>query len=377
MWCVWGISNTKIFCYNESTLFGAFFMKLLILTQKVSKDDPELGFFHAWLVAFSNLFEKVIVICLEKGEYDLPNNVEVYSLGKEKGVSKLTYIVRFYKYVFKFRDEYDRVFVHMNPEYIVMGGLLWRLWKKKILLWYTHRSVTRVLKIAYALTNTVATAAKESFNIKGNKVNVLGHGIDTSVFTKRPKTPETNKIRLLHIGRITPIKHLEVLIDALGRLDSNYELTLVGEPVKEEDHAYKEKLLSLIKKKELLERVHFVGPATPSGVVDYLVRSHGTVNLAPTGGIDKSVLEALACGVPTFVSNKAFKDIYGTLWEDFSFSEGDSINLAKRILVFFELSEQSRGVAIDALSLKVRNGYSVEAITKKLAILISEMGGKA
>ncbi len=59
-------------------------MKLLILTQKVDKNDDILGFFHGWIAEFARYCEKVTVVALEVHEYDLPRNVKVLSLGKEK-----------------------------------------------------------------------------------------------------------------------------------------------------------------------------------------------------------------------------------------------------------------------------------------------------
>ena len=58
-------------------------MKLLICTQKVDTNDDNLGFFHDWIKEFARHCEKVTVICLYKGEYGLPKNVIVKSLGKE------------------------------------------------------------------------------------------------------------------------------------------------------------------------------------------------------------------------------------------------------------------------------------------------------
>jgi len=74
-------------------------MKLLIVTQKVDKNDDILGFFHGWIAEFAKHCEKITVIALGVGEYDLPRNVEVLSLGKEGGKSRLKYILNFYKYM--------------------------------------------------------------------------------------------------------------------------------------------------------------------------------------------------------------------------------------------------------------------------------------
>ena len=63
-------------------------MRLLILTQKVDINDNNLGFFHRWIEEFARHCESVIVVCLQKGEYHLPPNVKILSLGKEKKYSE-------------------------------------------------------------------------------------------------------------------------------------------------------------------------------------------------------------------------------------------------------------------------------------------------
>ena len=73
-------------------------MKLLIITQKVDIEDDNLGFFHRWLEKFAEKVEKLYVICLWEGKHSLPENVKVYSLGKEKGYSKLRQFFRFQKF---------------------------------------------------------------------------------------------------------------------------------------------------------------------------------------------------------------------------------------------------------------------------------------
>ena len=110
-------------------------MKLLIITQKVDRDDPILGFFHRWIEEFAKHCENIIVICLEKGEYNLPKNVQVLSLGKEERESRLAYIKRFYSYIWHKRKEYDSVFVHMNQEYVLLGGFFWKAMRKRVILW--------------------------------------------------------------------------------------------------------------------------------------------------------------------------------------------------------------------------------------------------
>ena len=144
-------------------------MKLLIITQKVDKNDSVLGFFHGWIVEFAKHCEKLTVICLYKGEYDLPENVKVLSLGKETGRSRLKYVFRFYKYIWKYRKDYDNVFVHMNHIYVVLGGTFWKILNKKIILWYNHISGSVSLNIALFFVNYICFTSPFSYVARKNK----------------------------------------------------------------------------------------------------------------------------------------------------------------------------------------------------------------
>src|SRR6185312_9296857 len=162
-------------------------MKLLIVTQKVDQNDSILGFFHRWIEEFAKHFSLVTVICLQEGEHHLPENVKVLSLGKASGTSRLQYIFRFYKYIWNERKNYDVVFVHMNPEYIVLGGWFWKLWHKKVALWYVHRAVNTKLRIAEKFADVIFSSSKESFGIESSKVRFVGHGIDVEKFEHVPE----------------------------------------------------------------------------------------------------------------------------------------------------------------------------------------------
>jgi glycosyltransferase involved in cell wall biosynthesis len=56
-----------------------------------------------------------------------------------------------------------------------------------------------------------------------------------------------------------------------------------------------------------------------------------SVNLAPTGGIDKAVLESMAAGVPTLAANRAFKSYFGMYADRLLFMLRDPRDLAEKI----------------------------------------------
>jgi glycosyltransferase involved in cell wall biosynthesis len=321
-------------------------MKLLIITQKVNKNDPILGFFCEWVEQFAKHFAFVNVICLEKGQYDRPTNVSIISLGKESGLGRLTYFKNFFKYLLLFRSDYDAVFVHMNPIYIVLAGWWWKLSGKKIFLWYTHRQVDWKLKIAEKFADIIFTSTKESFNIKSQKVVVVGHGINVEKFKKPENYKKSEKFTIISIGRISPIKNLETLLLAADILRSekfDFQVMIVGSPIREDDLVYFKMLQKIVSDKKLESIVRFVGSVPGDKVAEYYWQSDLSINLCPTGGMDKAVLESMAAGLPVLISNQAFADYLGydnknKLFFDWKKPE----SLAGKILDLYKSGEMHR-----------------------------------
>ncbi len=289
-------------------------MKLLIITQKVDQNDSILGFFHEWILEFSKNCDSALVICLEKGAIDLPDNVEIFSLGKELGVSKFSYILNFYRLIWKYRKEYNAVFVHMNPEYTVLGGILWKFLGKKIGLWYTHKSVNIYLKIAVRLSNVIFTASKESFKIDSPKVIVTGHGIDMRLYSPRDHFSDTanDKYTILSVSRLSQAKNILTMVRSFEILkNKNFDavLFIVGSPVTPEDKKYELDLKEYINSHNLNASVVLVGPVKPHDAVGWYQKSDLFINLSDTGSLDKALLEAMACRLQIVTSNEAFRGI--------------------------------------------------------------------
>lgn len=310
-------------------------MRLLILTQKVDINDSNLGFFHRWLEEFSKYCESIIVVCLQKGEYHLPQNVRVLSLGKESGQSRIKYFWNFYKYIWQERRNYDGVFGHMNTEYVILGGWLWRIWGKKILLWYTHKAVGWRLRFAEKLVARIFTASKESFRLESQKVEIVGHGINVGNFSNQQSTAPFYKenFRLLAVGRLAPAKDLKTIIRAVGLVRKNIptvSLDIVGEPILDSDCRYKKILEELVKQEGLGQVVRFAGGARHVVMPAIYQSHHLLIHASQTGSVDKVVLEALAAGCPVITSSQA----YGQAVEAevvYTFPEGDCQELTETI----------------------------------------------
>lgn len=331
-------------------------MKLLITTQAVDKNDPILGFFHNWLREFSKHFEVIHVICLCEGEYDLPENVHVHSLGKEHGVNYARYLVRLFSYTWKYRGEYDAIFSHMNPHYIVLTGWLWRLMGKRIFFWRNHAKMNTMTRIAAFFAERVFYTSPFACTAGYPHAVQMPVGIDTSLFS--PKEREQNvKKKILFLGRISPVKKVEMFVEAGKFLPQEYELHVYGDaPV--QDRAYAERLMKSAGSNVLFH--HAIKNFETPGVY----HAHDVyVNLTPNGSMDKTVLEAVACGTPVIVTNQSFEHVVPR----YSFLENFSKEmLAHKITEVATVSEQEREETCAQARQRVLEEHSLEKLGKLL-----------
>ena len=286
--------------------------KLLIVTQAVDLDNPGLGFFHRWIEELATRFDNVIVFCLSEGRHVLPANVEVYSLGKRKAEAwadvrstlsqRLRYGLRFLRLVLRLSFRYDAVFVHMNQEYILIAGWLWKVLHKPVYLWRNHYAGGGATDRAASLCAKVFCTSKYSYTAKYAKTVVMPVGIDTEIF-KVEEMPRKESV--LSIGRIAPSKRLEILIDAIGILtESGFQLKahIYGDAFPQ-DAAYEASLRQrcIVARLEHLIQFHsgISNKKTPA-----LYGAHELfVNCSESGMYDKTIFEALACGALAIASS--------------------------------------------------------------------------
>ena len=299
---------------------------LLIIAQKVDQNDDHRGFFIDWLREFGKNFREVDVITLATGTYDLPSNIHIHSLGKERGDSKFIQVVRFYKYLFRLVPNTDGIFAHASPIFVIASWPAAFVFRKKIILWYLHRAVTFKLQLAEKMCYKIVTASKESLGFKRDKVVETGHGINVGMFkTERSWGPKAI-LNLLTVGRVTPIKNLETLIKAgsiLRNKEIKFHLKIVGQPAMPSDYAYQEKLRQAVQDLGLSGEIEFVGFVPYFELSKYYQESDIFINLLSDGGIDKAVLEAMASGCLVLTSNTIAGKYFGSYADRLIFKHGD------------------------------------------------------
>jgi len=308
-------------------------MKLIVIVQKIDINDDNLSFFHRMLEKFSERLEKVYAACLWEGKHNLPDNVEVFSLGKERGYSKLRQFFRLQRFLFSHLQEVDGVYVHMGSIFAIASFPLAKIFRKKLVLWYAHGAKPLKLKIAEKLVDTIVTSSLAGCRLKSKKVKVLGQGIDIDFFKPTEKRKNRENFRILYAGRLVPIKGHPTLIEAVDTLVNqkgikDIKLKIMGTPFVAKEEEYLKKLKDEVKKRGLEKYIEFLKGVPHSNMPKYYQEANLFVNPSSTGSLDKVVLEAMASGCLVLTCNEAYKEI---LDEKYFFKKGNAQNLAEKI----------------------------------------------
>ena len=348
-------------------------MNVLMITQKVDLDDDVLGFTHTWVNKLAGRVTHLYVLALAVGRHELRDNVTLYSMGKERGAGRLRRFVNFSQVVapLMLRHQVDVVFVHMVPLYAVLAAPWAKLAHVPVVMWYTHKHVGLTLRVAHALVDKVVTASKESFRLPSDKVIVTGHGIDTELFKPaegpRPERPFT----VLSVGRISPIKDYETLIEAADILINERGLrhvrfVVVGDAGTPEQVAYREQLLAEVRRRGLSDHFEFVGAVPHERVVEYYQEADLFVSASQTGSLDKAGLEAAACGLPLVTCNDALRPLLGDQAEHFTFDSRDAGGCADRIQAVLDMPVPSRRELASALVIRTIANHNLDSLVERL-----------
>lgn len=204
----------------------------------------------------------------------------------------------------------------------------------------------------YAINNRI---------VNSEKIKTIGNGVDIDKFSPASRERFRNEIRnelgipfdsfvLTIVARLSKIKGYAELLKAVDLISNNlkedFYLLAVGGVTEDEPYPLgKEDLLSLISDKELKKRIIFTG--TRSDVNRVLTGTDVFVLPSFLEGMPRSIIEAMAMGLPVIASNikgsreEVINDETGIL-----VPPGDVKSLALAILKFYknpELRERMGG----------------------------------
>lgn len=227
-----------------------------------------------------------------------------------------------------------------------------------------------------ALTKTEVEQIKK-MGVDENKIAIVPNGIDLFEYDNLPKKgefrkqysiPDDEKI-VLFLGRIDPIKGLDLLIAAFSNLTSeinDVRLVIVGP-----DNEYTLTLKRQIYELNIKDKVLFTGPLYDAEKIKAYVDADVYILPSLYETFPNTVLEACACGTPVIITDQCgIADIVDSKVGDVV--ECDEKQLRAMILKYL-LDDEFRGKFGEEGKKVVREYFGLDLIIKTLEQIYQEI----
>jgi glycosyltransferase involved in cell wall biosynthesis len=145
-----------------------------------------------------------------------------------------------------------------------------------------------------SLTNNERNYIANRFNISKDKIVTIPSGIDLNTYRDLGYEREENT--LLFVGRLSPVKRLDMLLMALEKVKKrvpDVKLKIIGR-----DWGEKSRLLEMTKKLKLTDNVEFIGEVAFEDLVEHYNRARIFVLTSRFETFGVTIMEAMGCGMP-------------------------------------------------------------------------------
>lgn len=247
---------------------------------------------------------------------------------------------------------------------IIRGGTFPEMTKTKIagtnipfkgLFFFTIDLYEKIILLLSSKVVSLAEWEEESLKKYTNKKPVMiRYAVDTESF--KPSKLKNN--HLVYVGRITPLKKIDVLLEIFDEIRDRVKtkLYLVG-PLEES-----ESLKILTKKTKYKKDIVYLGEKKTEKISRILGENYIFIHTAPDLG--NSPLEAASTGLPVVVLGKRFKEKYVMTTKDKKDFIEKTINLLKNKKTRDQISKDNRDY--------IMKNHSWEKITEQYNKLFRE-----
>lgn len=344
--------------------------RILLFSLAVDSADPLLGFAVSLIERIAAEAEYVHVITVRKGAYRLPENVRVYSIGREQDNGRLYGLFLFYRHLFGVlrTDRIAFCFAHMNALFALLAAPVLVARGIPLVLWYSHRHRGLIVRLAGLFAARIVTSTKGSYASHNAKVVITGQIIDTGLFIPADDLARAVPPLFISAGRIAPIKDALTFVRAAAAMrDAGYACAyrFVG-PVLPHDKDYYSAVCTEIRRLSLEDRFSFAHAVPYAKMPAEYRRAFAHVNACPDGSLDKAALEAMACGVPSVFANRSFISVAGLFASKLLFRHGDASGLARVLIGLLNMPPAS----LDAMRAGMREaavrGHNADSFVRRL-----------
>jgi len=285
-------------------------VRVVFICEAIDAADPMQPTTVRWLetLAAHPAVARVTAVTLRRGEHRLPAHVAVRELGAGGRVRRLA---RFYvEMVRAVRAGVDCFFVYQGGHYPLLLLPFRLVLRVPVYQWWAHPRVGPTTRLyARFCDDRVFTSTPGAFPVALPNVRVVGQGIDTERFRTIAGRPQSG--RWVTVGRISPVKRLDRMLRALGecnrRFGTRQGLDVYG-PVPAGREGHRAELERIVREEQLEDMVTFHGPVRQTDLPGIL-NEHAVFLHFCDGALDKTVVEAMACGVPVLSTNACVGEV--------------------------------------------------------------------
>jgi glycosyltransferase involved in cell wall biosynthesis len=345
---------------------------LLVLTYEM--DELSQVFSHQIGIVneLSKSFDKVTVLTGKIGSYKVSPNVRVFSSNWQSR-KRLSSAVKF-MFVFLrllVLNRFSVIFSHMTSVQAALISPITRILRIKHLLWYTHTSDNFALRVCNLFTNGILTATAGSCPLRGSKVHVIGHSIDTRIF-KRKSNPNFPISSFVHVGRFDSSKNIRLVIETLQNLrstKSDVSFTNIGLPSGEANATYYQNIISGFDKDKNSPWLKFES-SVPRQTLPNLLNNFDCFIHAFNGSLDKAVLEATFIGLPVVTINDEYKKIFGSWNKN---NRLKKYTLLEEVNFLLSLTNEELSAELDRRYQIAQKDYELEGWARRVVSVIGNL----
>jgi glycosyltransferase involved in cell wall biosynthesis len=351
-------------------------MNLLIVNFVTDELHGVLAWQAKVIYELAKYCKKIVVVTSQVGKFNIPPNVILFKIPRwPLGIPQRfggKWLLNWHVFNLCRKYKIDAVFIHMAAGWAYYLNPCFKLLNIPALLWYTHGTVSNMLKRAVHYATRVVTSTPEGCRLSSDKIYIIGHGIDTDLFNLQ--SIESERRDILSVARISPRKRINLLVDVMRFLVKipnapQLKLRLIGPPLTQKDEYYESKLKDKVQELGIQNQVEFVGFVPQNCIPTFYRTAFLHISVSQTGSMDKSVLESLACGCPVLTSNEAFYEML-TDYPDMVIHNENPETIANQILRIYKQRDKYDRLALRKL---VISKHDIHSYAKKIMKNLEEI----
>ena len=356
-------------------------IRLLFVGSSIDVEDPVTANAVQMIEAFANdsNIESIKVLGLRIGRHDLPARIPVKSLEHPTSPSllaKFRALIKFYLIVLRMvgGGGANVIYCYMTPTYPLLLYPIRLLLRKRVCLWYAHTAAGLLTKLSVShcvdrwFASTKALAPLERPNLR-----IVGQGVNHTLFQP---TSSDKEYDFITVGRIDPVKRLELIVEGLGRcreiIGREPSLLVCGEPTDTGSESYERRLVALVGDLKLDNNVEFAGKVDYADLPGLYNRSRCFVFAQP-GGLGKVLMEAMSCALPAVVAEPHLDEFFSAELAGRVLCHADADAIGEAMAAMIELPAEDRLKIGRALRRMVEEEHNLTALVDRIVAEIEEI----